>query len=60
MKRFAVVLLTILSAAITLISLRYFLAPDTAPLLKLKSGIQRNNVSGSSLFSTCCLSFSAL
>jgi len=44
MKRFAFVLLTILSVAIALISLRYFLAPDTAPLLKLKSGVYRGSL----------------
>ncbi len=41
MKKFAVVLLTILSVAVAVVSLRYFLAPDTAPLLKLKSGVYR-------------------
>lgn len=41
MKKFTFVLLTILSVAIAVVSLRYFLAPDTAPLLKLKSGVYR-------------------
>ena len=41
MKRISQVLLTILSVAIAVFSLRYFLAPDTAPLLALKSGVYR-------------------
>lgn len=41
MKRSAAMLIAILSVAIAAISLRYFLAPETAPLLKLKSGVYR-------------------
>ena len=41
MKKVAAVLLAILSVAVAVVSLRYFLAPDTAPLLKLKSGVYR-------------------
>jgi uncharacterized membrane protein len=42
MKKFAVVLLTILSVGVAVVSLRYFLAPDTAALLKLKDGVYRS------------------
>ena len=34
-------MIAVLSVAIAVISLRYFFLPDTAPLLQLKSGIQR-------------------
>jgi uncharacterized membrane protein len=44
MKKFALSLLTFLSVAIALVSLRYFLAPDTAPLLKLKEGAYRTSL----------------
>ncbi len=37
MKKSTSVLITLLSVVIALISLRYFVAPDTVPLLKLKS-----------------------
>ena len=41
MKKFAAILLTTLSLVIAVVSLRYFLLPDTAPLLRLKSGVYR-------------------
>lgn len=41
MKRGPLILVTILSVAIAVVSLRYFLAPDTAPLLKQKHGLYR-------------------
>lgn len=41
MKKFAAALMTLLSVAIAAVSLRYFLAPDSAPLLKLRTGIYR-------------------
>lgn len=41
MRKFAFAFLTILSVIIAVVSLRYFVAPDAAPLLKLKTGVYR-------------------
>ena len=41
MKKLAAIILTALSLVIAVVSLRYFLLPDTAPLLKLKEGAYR-------------------
>lgn len=44
MKKFSAILLATLSLVIAVVSLRYFLLPDTAPLLKLKSGVYRGSL----------------